>query len=118
MEGAIWIPDHLEPEKLRNNFADLAFFKQLMSALKEHGCLICVATYADTEDGALASGGSLVRAYLDAALDGASKDFIPGKPRVCAVFVSSSSCSFSFFSKVCVLVRTLTSSEHFCGSVF
>lgn len=75
--GAIWIPDHLQKDVLLKNFVDHAFFKRLMEALKANGVLVCVATYADTEDGALASGGSLVRAYLDAALDGNSSQYIP-----------------------------------------
>eukprot|EP00048_Salpingoeca_helianthica_P016750 m.234037 g.234037 ORF g.234037 m.234037 type:complete len:211 (+) comp19392_c0_seq1:99-731(+) len=75
--GAIWMPDHLETANLQKNFADFAFFKQLMAVLKAHNCFICVATYADTEEGALSSGGGLVRAYLDAALEGNSQTFIP-----------------------------------------
>lgn len=74
--GAIWISDHLQPDVLRKNFASLSFFQELIPLLHSKGCRVCVATFADSEDGALASGVSLVRAYLDAALEN-SRSIIP-----------------------------------------
>ena len=76
--GAIFQTALLEPEILRKNFADLAFFQQLIPAICDR-TMVCIATFADKEEEALCSGADLVRKYLDAAFDNDSARFIAGE---------------------------------------
>ena len=62
---------------LRENFADLEFFRTFIPWVSKHA-MICIATFADEEEEALLSGKKLVRRYLEVALGSDSEKYIPG----------------------------------------